>query len=51
MQQRFERCDWTGIRQDTVERLALYDRSLGRAFATLGEQLGERIREASCGRT
>jgi isocitrate dehydrogenase kinase/phosphatase len=45
VQQRFERCDWTGIRQDTVERLALYDRSLGRAFATLEEQLGERIAE------
>jgi isocitrate dehydrogenase kinase/phosphatase len=43
VQQRFERCDWTGIRQDTVERLALYDRSLGRAFAALEVQLGERI--------
>lgn len=41
VQQRFERRDWAGIRQDTVERLGLHSRSVGRACETLREQLGE----------
>jgi isocitrate dehydrogenase kinase/phosphatase len=40
VQQRFERCDWTGIRRDTVERLTLYPRSLHRTFEALRGQLG-----------
>lgn len=43
VQQRFERCDWTGIRLDTVERLTLYPRSIQRTFGSLREQLGESI--------
>lgn len=43
VQQRFERCDWIGIRLDTVERLTLDPRSLNRTFETLREQLGERL--------
>jgi isocitrate dehydrogenase kinase/phosphatase len=43
VQQRFERCDWIGIRQDTVERLWLYPRSLSSTIEMLGEQLGEKI--------
>lgn len=43
VRQRFERCDWLGIRQDTVERLDLHPRSIARARATLREQLGDRI--------
>jgi isocitrate dehydrogenase kinase/phosphatase len=41
VQQRFERRDWAGIRQDTVERMALHSRSIGRMCEVLGEQLGE----------
>jgi isocitrate dehydrogenase kinase/phosphatase len=41
VQQRFERRDWTGIRHDTVERLSLHSRSVGRVCEMLREQLGE----------
>jgi isocitrate dehydrogenase kinase/phosphatase len=40
VRQRFEHCDWIGIRRDTVERLTLYPRSLHRTFETLRDQLG-----------
>ncbi len=43
VQQRFERRDWAGIRQDTVERLGLHPRSIGRTCEALRDQLGERV--------
>jgi isocitrate dehydrogenase kinase/phosphatase len=43
VRERFERCDWVGIRLDTVERLTLYPRSIQRVLETLREQSGERI--------
>ncbi|MFL6195288.1 MAG: isocitrate dehydrogenase kinase/phosphatase AceK regulatory subunit, partial [Thermoanaerobaculia bacterium] len=43
VQQRFERRDWSGIRQDTVERLGLHSRSVGRVCETLRAQLGNSI--------
>ena len=45
VQQRFERRDWPGIRQDTVERLGLHSRNIDRLCQVLGEQLGERLRD------
>jgi isocitrate dehydrogenase kinase/phosphatase len=45
VRQRFERCDWMGIRQDTVERLDLHPRSIARTFEAVREQLGERLAE------
>lgn len=47
VQQRFERRDWAGIRQDTIERLGLHSRSVGRVCEVLGEQLGERLADRS----
>ena len=47
VQQRFERRDWAGIRQDTVERLGLNSRSVGRVCEVLGEQLGEHLKDRS----
>jgi isocitrate dehydrogenase kinase/phosphatase len=47
VQQRFERRDWAGIRQDTVERLGLNSRNIGRVCEVLGEQLGERLKDRS----
>jgi isocitrate dehydrogenase kinase/phosphatase len=47
VQQRFERRDWAGIRQDTVERLGLNSRSVGRLCEVLGEQLGEHLKDRS----
>ncbi|HEX6861255.1 MAG TPA: bifunctional isocitrate dehydrogenase kinase/phosphatase, partial [Thermoanaerobaculia bacterium] len=47
VQQRFERRDWAGIRQDTVERLGLNSRSVGRVCEVLEEQLGEHLRDRS----
>lgn len=41
VRQRFERCDWIGIRQDTVERLSLHGRSITRTCEALREQLGD----------
>lgn len=43
VQQRFERRDWAGIRHDSVERLSLHSRSVGRVCEILREQLGDRI--------
>jgi len=43
VKERFERCDWIGTRLDTVERLALYPRSIQRTFTTLDDYLGARI--------
>lgn len=43
VRQRFERCDWIGIRQDTVERLSLHGRSITRTCEALREQLGDRL--------
>jgi isocitrate dehydrogenase kinase/phosphatase len=47
VRQRFERCDWIGIRQDTVERLGLHGRSIAQTWETLHEQLGDRLTERS----
>ncbi len=47
VQQRFERRDWAGIRQDTVERLGLHSRNVGRVCEVLGEQLGEHLKDRS----
>lgn len=47
VQQRFERRDWAGIRQDTIERLGLHSRSIGRVCEVLGEQLGEHLQDRS----
>jgi isocitrate dehydrogenase kinase/phosphatase len=47
VRQRFERCDWTGIRQDTVERLGLHGRSISQTWEALHEQLGDRLTERS----
>jgi len=45
VRQRFERCDWSGIRQDTVDRLGLHGRSIASTCDTLREQLGDRLAE------
>ena len=45
VRQRFERCDWIGIRQDTVERLGLHGRSIAHTCDALREQLGDRLTE------
>ena len=37
---RFERCDWDGIRWDTVKRLELHEHSIEQTIAALREQLG-----------
>jgi isocitrate dehydrogenase kinase/phosphatase len=47
VRQRFERCDWIGIRQDTVDRLGLHGRSIGHTWDALREQLGDRLTERS----
>lgn len=45
VRQRFERCDWIGIRQETVERLGLHARSIASTWDALREQLGDRLTE------
>src|SRR6185295_3164106 len=45
VRQRFERCDWIGIRQDTVDRLGLHGRSITSTCNALREQLGDRLGE------
>ena len=45
VRQRFERCDWIGVRQDTVERLSLHGRSIAHTWEALREQLGDRLTE------
>jgi isocitrate dehydrogenase kinase/phosphatase len=41
--QRFERCDWDGIRRDTVRRLDLHEKMLVDAFGSLESQLQEQL--------
>jgi isocitrate dehydrogenase kinase/phosphatase len=43
VRRRFEARDWEGIRQDTVEKLDLPNRSVGVTVEALGAQLGERL--------
>lgn len=43
VRQRFERCDWIGIRQDTVDRQSLHGRSIGRTCDALREQIGDQL--------
>lgn len=43
VRQRFERCDWPGIRKDTVERMDLHPRAIGQTCDTLRGQLGDRF--------
>ena len=45
VQQRFESRDWTGIRQDTIERLGLNSQAIGRLCSVLSEQLGDRLKD------
>jgi isocitrate dehydrogenase kinase/phosphatase len=45
VRQRFERCDWIGIRQDTVDRLGLHGRSIERTCNALREHLGDHLTE------
>jgi isocitrate dehydrogenase kinase/phosphatase len=45
VRQRFERSDWLGIRQDTVDRLSLHARSIAHTCDALREQLGDRLTE------
>ena len=45
VRQRFERCDWRGIRQDTVDRLGLHAHSIVHTRDALREQLGDRLAE------
>ncbi|HYU34537.1 MAG TPA: bifunctional isocitrate dehydrogenase kinase/phosphatase [Thermoanaerobaculia bacterium] len=45
VRQRFERCDWIGIRQDTVDRLGLHGRSIESTCKALREQLGDGLGE------
>ena len=39
--ERFERCEWEGIRRDTVKRLGLHAQFVTEAFEALVDQLGE----------
>lgn len=41
--ERFERCEWEGIRRDTVKRLGLHGQFVSEAFESLEEQLQERV--------
>ena len=41
--QRFERCDWDGVRRDTVKRLGIHPQAIAEAFELLEEPLGDRI--------
>lgn len=43
--QRFEQCDWQGMRRDTVERLHLYPKAVDATRNHLVRRLGERVRE------
>ena len=45
VRQRFERRDWAGLRQDTVERLGLHGRSIARTIEMLREHLEDRLGE------
>ncbi len=41
--ERFERREWEGIHRDTVERLELYDRSVGETVASLRSRMGDGV--------
>jgi isocitrate dehydrogenase kinase/phosphatase len=41
--QRFERCDWDGIKRDTVRRLDLHEKTLADALDSLDGQLGPQL--------
>ena len=45
VRQRFERRDWAGLRQDTVERLDLHGRSIARTIEALRAQLEDHLGE------
>ncbi|RDZ26527.1 bifunctional isocitrate dehydrogenase kinase/phosphatase [Lysobacter silvisoli] len=42
---RFETCDWSGAREDAVERIALYDRCVAECSQALEARLGEAAHE------
>ena len=44
VKKRFERRDWEGVRQDTVERLGLHGQCVRETLGTLGRQLGDELR-------
>ncbi len=41
--ERFERREWEGIHRDTVERLELYERSVGETVSSLRARIGEQV--------
>jgi len=41
--ERFEHCDWDGVRRDTVKRLSIHPQAVAEAFDLLEEPLGDRI--------
>lgn len=43
--ERFERCEWEGIRRDTVKRLGLHAQFIDESFESLEDQLGRLIPE------
>jgi len=43
--ERFERCQWEGIRRDTVKRLGLHGQSIAESFENLEDQLNGRIND------
>lgn len=45
--ERFERCDWDGIRRDTVKRLSLHPQAISETFEALQDQFGERAGDMS----
>jgi isocitrate dehydrogenase kinase/phosphatase len=44
---RFEKCDWDGIRRDTVRRLGLHARAVDDTLRELREELGEVVQQRS----
>lgn len=42
---RFERRDWEGVRQDTVERLGLHGQCVRETLGSLQHQLGDELRD------
>jgi isocitrate dehydrogenase kinase/phosphatase len=43
--ERFERCDWDGVRRDTVKRLGIHPQAIAEAFELLEEPLGDQIED------
>lgn len=41
--ERFERCDWEGIRRDTVKRLGLHGQFVNESHEALCDQLGDQV--------